>query len=80
MAAIHHTITPIMSPKIWTSSDHRPLRLGSLAADPICTPVRDTEAHLSTFGEVGANINALTMIPHHLLHPVGDTSGLHIGY
>lgn len=60
--------------------DHRPHRLGFLAAYPMCTQVRDAAVHLSTFGEVGANINAPTMIPHHRLCPVGDTSGLHIGY
>lgn len=66
--------------EIWTGSDHGPLRLGFLAAIPMWAWVCNTKGHLSTFGEVGANINALTIIPHHLLHLVGDTSGLHIGY
>lgn len=44
------------------------------------TRVRAAKAHLSTFGIASASIIALTIIPHHLLQPFGDTSGLHIGY
>lgn len=80
MAAIHHTITPIMVAGIWTGSDHGPLRLEFLAANPMCVQCEILRPIYLPLGEVWANINALTMIPHHLLHPVGDTSSLHIGY
>lgn len=60
--------------------DRGPHRLGFLAANPVCAQVQDTEVHLSTFGEAGANIDAPTMIPYHWLGPVGDTCGSHIGY
>lgn len=56
--------------------DRRPLCLGLLAADLV--PYQGPFIYL--WREVSANINGVVMIRRHLLHPIGDTAGLHIGY
>lgn len=79
MAAIHHTITAIMLLE-FGRAQITDLSFWNCWQPIPCAWVGGTEAHLSTFWEVLANINAPTMIPQHVPRPAGDTSGLHTHY